>query len=51
MPLDVHDGRNHMSTHSAKDLTDERGLNLWCCGDQVRKRRYQHHPDRELLLK
>ncbi len=18
-------------------LTDERGLNLWCCGDQVRK--------------
>ena len=19
------------------DLTDERGLNLWCCGDQVRK--------------
>ena len=20
-----------------EDLTDERGLNLWCCGDQVRK--------------
>ena len=20
-----------------EDLTDERGLNLWCCGDQIRK--------------
>ena len=20
-----------------EDLTDERGLNIWCCGDQVRK--------------
>lgn len=48
MPIDVH-GRNYPTPLDTsdqdlvwvgrirKDLTDERGLNLWCCGDQIRK--------------
>jgi len=48
MSIDVH-GRNYPTPLDTsdqdlvwvgrirKDLTDERGLNLWCCGDQIRK--------------
>ncbi len=37
MPLDTSDQDIVFVGRIRKDLTDERGLNLWCCGDQVRK--------------
>ena len=37
MPLDTSDQDTIFVGRIRDDLTDERGLNLWCCGDQVRK--------------
>lgn len=37
MPLDTSDQDLVFVGRIREDLTDERGLNLWCCGDQVRK--------------
>ena len=37
MPLDTSDQDIIFVGRIRDDLTDERGLNLWCCGDQVRK--------------
>ena len=37
MPLDTSDQDLIFVGRIRDDLTDERGLNLWCCGDQVRK--------------
>lgn len=37
MPLDTSDQDLIYVGRIRDDLTDERGLNLWCCGDQVRK--------------
>ena len=37
MPLDTSDQDLVFVGRIRDDLTDERGLNLWCCGDQVRK--------------
>ena len=37
MPLDTSDQDIVFVGRIREDLTDERGLNLWCCGDQVRK--------------
>ena len=37
MPLDTSDQDIVFVGRIRDDLTDERGLNLWCCGDQVRK--------------
>ena len=37
MPLATSDQDLVFVGRIREDLTDERGLNLWCCGDQVRK--------------
>ena len=37
MPLDTSDQDLVYVGRIREDLTDDRGLNLWCCGDQVRK--------------
>ena len=37
MPLDTSDQDLGYGGRLRDDLTDERGLNLWCCGDQLRK--------------
>lgn len=37
MPLDTSDQDTVFVGRIRKDLTDECGLNIWCCGDQVRK--------------
>ena len=37
MPLDTSDQDTVFVGHIREDMTDERGLNLWCCGDQIRK--------------
>ena len=37
MPLDTSDQDIVFVGRIRDDLTDARGLNLWCCGDQVRK--------------
>lgn len=37
MPLDTSDQDLIYVGRIREDLTDDRGLNLWCCGDQVRK--------------
>ena len=37
MPLDTSDQDLVYIGRIRDDLTDERGLNLWCCGDQLRK--------------
>ena len=37
MPLDTSDQDLVFVGRIRKDLIDERGLNIWCCGDQVRK--------------
>ncbi|MGM9619213.1 MAG: aspartate-semialdehyde dehydrogenase [Oscillospiraceae bacterium] len=37
MPLDTSDQDIVFVGRIRDDLTDERGLNIWCCGDQVRK--------------
>ena len=37
MPLDTSDQDIVFVGRIRPDLTDENGLNLWCCGDQVRK--------------
>ena len=37
MPLETSDQDLVFVGRIRDDLTDERGLNLWCCGDQVRK--------------
>ena len=37
MPLDTQNQDLVFVGRIREDLTDERGLNLWCCGDQVRK--------------
>ncbi|MBQ7608523.1 MAG: aspartate-semialdehyde dehydrogenase [Desulfovibrionaceae bacterium] len=37
MPLDTSDQDIIFVGRIREDLTDPRGLNLWCCGDQVRK--------------
>ncbi len=37
MPLDTSDQDIVFVGRIRDDLTDERGLNLWCCGDQIRK--------------
>ncbi|MBE6989323.1 MAG: aspartate-semialdehyde dehydrogenase [Ruminococcaceae bacterium] len=37
MPLDTSDQDLVFVGRIRDDLTDPRGLNLWCCGDQVRK--------------
>ena len=36
-PLDTSDQDTVYVGRIRDDLTDDRGLNLWCCGDQVRK--------------
>ena len=36
-PLDTSDQDTVFVGRVRRDLIDERGLNLWCCGDQVRK--------------
>ena len=36
-PLDTSDQDTVYVGRIREDLTDDRGLNLWCCGDQVRK--------------
>jgi len=36
-PLDTSDQDLVWVGRIRKDLTDEHGLNLWCCGDQIRK--------------
>ena len=37
MPIDTSNQDIVFVGRIRDDLTDERGLNLWCCGDQVRK--------------
>jgi aspartate-semialdehyde dehydrogenase len=37
MPLDTTDQDLVFVGRIREDLTDEKGLCLWCCGDQVRK--------------
>ena len=37
MPLDASDQDIVFVGRIREDLTDEKGLNIWCCGDQVRK--------------
>ena len=37
MPLDTTDQDLVFVGRIRKDLTDENGLQIWCCGDQVRK--------------
>ena len=37
MPLDTSDQDLVFVGRIRDDLTDEKGLNIWCCGDQVRK--------------
>lgn len=37
MPLDTSDQDLIFVGRIREDLTDDRGLNIWCCGDQVRK--------------
>ena len=37
MPLDTTDQDLVFVGRIRKDLTDENGLAIWCCGDQVRK--------------
>lgn len=37
MPLDTSDQDLVFVGRIREDLTDDRGLNIWCCGDQVRK--------------
>ena len=37
MPLDTSDQDLVFVGRIREDLTDEKGLCLWCCGDQVRK--------------
>ncbi len=37
MPLDTSDQDIVFVGRIRDDLTDERGLSLWCCGDQIRK--------------
>jgi aspartate-semialdehyde dehydrogenase len=37
MPLDTSDQDTVFVGRIRPDLTDDRGLNIWCCGDQVRK--------------
>ena len=37
MPLDTSDQDIVFVGRIREDLTDEKGLNIWCCGDQVRK--------------
>ncbi len=37
MPLDTSDQDTVFVGRIREDLTDEKGLNIWCCGDQVRK--------------
>lgn len=37
MPLDTSDQDLVYVGRIRKDLTDEKGLTLWCCGDQIRK--------------
>ena len=37
MPLDTSDQDLVFVGRIREDLTSDRGLNLWCCGDQVRK--------------
>ena len=37
MPLDTSDQDLVFVGRIREDLTSDRGLNIWCCGDQVRK--------------
>ena len=37
MPLDTSDQDTVFVGRIRDDLTSDRGLNIWCCGDQVRK--------------
>ena len=37
MPLDTSDQDIVFVGRIREDLTDENGLSLWCCGDQIRK--------------
>ena len=37
MPLDTSDQDTVFVGRIRDDLTDEKGLTLWCCGDQIRK--------------
>ena len=37
MPLDTSDQDLVFVGRIREDLTSDRGLNLWCCGDQIRK--------------
>ena len=37
MPLDTSDQDIVFVGRIREDLTDEKGLSLWCCGDQIRK--------------
>ena len=37
MPLDTSDQDMVFVGRIRQDLTDDRGITLWCCGDQVRK--------------
>ena len=37
MPLDTSDQDIVFVGRIRDDLTDEKGLSLWCCGDQIRK--------------
>ncbi len=37
MPLDTSDQDIVFVGRIRDDLTDEKGLNIWCCGDQIRK--------------
>lgn len=37
MPLDTSDQDTVFVGRIRDDLTNERGLTLWCCGDQIRK--------------
>ena len=37
MPLDTSDQNIVFVGRIRDDLTDEKGLSLWCCGDQIRK--------------
>lgn len=37
MPLDTSDQDLVFVGRIREDLTDDKGLNIWCCGDQVRK--------------
>ena len=37
MPLDTSDQDTVFVGRIRRDLANENGINLWCCGDQVRK--------------